>query len=154
MFRSPLDLERDRILMARLNPVRYAVDPPIGESTLRELFSDALGAPANADYARVLAHSLLYVAAFVEDRLVGFANVATDGGVHAFLLDPTVDPAFRRQGIGTELVRLAAREAGKRGCEWLHVDYEPHLISFYSAAGFRSTTAGVMRLDDAPDDRG
>lgn len=26
-------------------------------------------------------------------------------------------PAFQRQGIGTELVRLAAREAGKRGCE-------------------------------------
>jgi ribosomal protein S18 acetylase RimI-like enzyme len=130
-----------------LNTVTYAVDPPIAEPALNELFSRAWGGPAHASYARVLARSLVYVAAFVGDQLVGFANVATDGGVHAFILDPTVDPEFQRRGIGTALVQLAARESGVRGCEWLHVDYELHLAPFYSAAGFRSTTAGVMRLD-------
>jgi ribosomal protein S18 acetylase RimI-like enzyme len=80
-------------------------------------------------------------------RLIGFANVATDGGRHAFLLDPTVDPGYQRQGIGTSLVRLAAAEARARGCEWLHVDYEPQLAHFYRAAGFRATSAGVMHLD-------
>jgi GNAT superfamily N-acetyltransferase len=74
-------------------------------------------------------------------------NVATDGGQHAFLLDPTVDAAYRRQGIGTELVRQAASLARASGCEWLHVDYEPPLIPFYRGCGFRDSVAGVMRLD-------
>jgi ribosomal protein S18 acetylase RimI-like enzyme len=132
-----------------LNAVTYAIDPPIAESTLNALFARARGGDADAapGYGRVLARSLLFVAAFVGERLVGFANVATDGGVHAFLLDPTVDPEFQRQGIGTELVRMAAREAMARGCEWLHVDYEPQLEPFYRGAGFRPTSAGVMHLD-------
>ncbi|KKD02159.1 acetyltransferase, partial [Streptomyces sp. WM6386] len=33
------------------------------------------------------------------------------------------------------------------GCEWLHVDFEEHLRSFYfEACGFRETTAGLIAL--------
>jgi GNAT superfamily N-acetyltransferase len=87
------------------------------------------------------------VTAFTSRRLIGFVNVATDGAEHAFLLDPTVDPDYRRRGIGTELVRRAADVARERGCTWLHVDFEPALTSFYQRAGFRDTLAGVMQLD-------
>jgi GNAT superfamily N-acetyltransferase len=130
-----------------LTAVHYAVSPPIVESALNALFARAWDGHRDRAYAPILARSLLCVTASVGDRLVGFANVATDGGVHAFLLDPTVDPEFQRQGIGTALVQLAAQEAKARGCEWFHVDYEPHLTPFYTAAGFRPTTAGVMHLD-------
>jgi lincosamide nucleotidyltransferase len=34
----------------------------------------------------------------------------------------------------------------KRGVEWLHVDYEPHLADFYRACGFRPTKAGLIHL--------
>jgi hypothetical protein len=38
----------------------------------------------------------------------------------------------------------AAREAG---CEWLHVDFEDHLRSFYfDACGFARTNAGLIAL--------
>jgi hypothetical protein len=30
--------------------------------------------------------------------------------------------------------------------EWLHVDYEPHLDSFYRACGFQPTLAGLLEL--------
>ena len=79
-------------------------------------------------------------------RLIGFVNVAWDGGVHAFLLDATVHPEFGRRGIGTELVRLVAEESRARGAEWLHVDFEPALEGFYRACGFGSTAAGLMKL--------
>jgi GNAT superfamily N-acetyltransferase len=72
--------------------------------------------------------------------------VAWDGGVHAFLLDPTVHPDFRRQGIGLDLVHAAAGVVADSGIEWLHVDYEPPLEPFYRAAGFRPTPAGLLRL--------
>jgi GNAT superfamily N-acetyltransferase len=132
---------------SRVSRITYATNPRLDESALIALLASAWGGPPDPAYPRVLAHSLLFVAAFDAERLVGFANVATDGGVHAFLLDPTVDPDFQRQGIGTALVRLAARESVTLGCEWLHVDYEAHLAPFYAAAGFKATAAGIMRLE-------
>jgi ribosomal protein S18 acetylase RimI-like enzyme len=79
--------------------------------------------------------------------LIGFVNVAWDGGDHAFLLDATVRPDHRRSDIGAELVRIAARHAAKAGCEWLEVDFEEHLAPFYfDACGFRPTRAGLIRL--------
>jgi hypothetical protein len=46
-------------------------------------------------------------------------------------------------GIATVLVGQAVRHAQAAGCEWLHVDFEPHLTTFYlDACGFQSTPAG------------
>lgn len=96
----------------------------------------------------VLERSLTWSTAFDGETLVGFVNVAWDGGVHAFLLDTTVHPDWGRRGIGTELVRRAAQAAREHdGLEWLHVDYEPHLIGFYEGCGFAPTPAGLLRLN-------
>jgi ribosomal protein S18 acetylase RimI-like enzyme len=82
-----------------------------------------------------------------ESALIGFVNVAWDGGDHAFLLDTTVRADHRRGGIGTELVRIAVRHAADAGCEWLEVDFEERLATFYlDACGFRPTQAGLIRL--------
>ena len=92
-------------------------------------------------------HSLGWVTARDGGDLVGFVNVAWDGGSHAFVLDTLVTAAARRQGIGVELVRVAEREARAAGCEWLHVDFEDHLRAFYfDACGFAPTNAGLIEL--------
>ena len=79
--------------------------------------------------------------------LIGFVNVAWDGGDHAFLLDTKVAREHQRQGIATALVGHAVRHAQAAGCEWLHVDFEPHLAALYfDACGFQSTSAGVIHL--------
>jgi predicted N-acetyltransferase YhbS len=58
-----------------------------------------------------------------------------------------VAPSHRRLGVGTELVRLAVEGAREAGCEWLHVDFEPHLRDFYlRACGFVPTDAGLVAL--------
>lgn len=83
-------------------------------------------------------------------QLVGFVQVGWDGGKHAFLLDTAVDPDRQHRGIGAELVRVAAADAASAGCQWLHVDFEPHLEDFYlRRCGFRSTSAGLLHLDAA-----
>ena len=92
-------------------------------------------------------HSLGWVCAREGGELVGFANVAWDGGAHAFLLDPIVARRMTRRGIGTELVRRAVAGAREAGCEWLHVDFDDHLRPFYfDACGFTPTNAGLVRL--------
>ncbi|WP_372411484.1 GNAT family N-acetyltransferase [Streptomyces luteireticuli] len=97
--------------------------------------------------AQVHRHSLGWVCARHDGDLVGFVNVVWDGGVHAFVLDTVVATAHRRSGVGVELVAEAARQARTARCEWLHVDFEDDLRSFYfEACGFRPTPAGFIAL--------
>ncbi|HEX4720999.1 MAG TPA: GNAT family N-acetyltransferase [Pseudonocardiaceae bacterium] len=104
--------------------------------------------PLDIDWlAQLGRHSLGWVTARDADHLVGFVNVAWDGGVHAFVLDTVVGGTARHIGIGTRLVGLAADGARTAGCEWLHVDFEDHLIAFYfDGCGFRPTNARLIRL--------
>jgi ribosomal protein S18 acetylase RimI-like enzyme len=124
------------------------VRPPLVDAQLNALFAAAWPGHAPRAFGPVLARSLAYCGAFHDGALVGFVNVAWDGGAHAFLLDPTVHPAHRRRGLGLALVRRAAALARAAGATWLHVDHEPHLASFYAAAGFRPTAAGLLRLTE------
>jgi GNAT superfamily N-acetyltransferase len=128
-------------------PIEIQISPPLSNAALNALFAAAWPGHSARDFAPVLARSLAYVCA---NHLVGFVNLAWDGGIHAFLLDTTVHPAAQRRGLGTQLVRAAAAQAEQRGITWLHVDYEPHLAAFYRACGFAPTQAGLLRLAGAP----
>jgi GNAT superfamily N-acetyltransferase len=130
-----------------MTDIDYRISPALGDIILNRLYADAWPGHQERQFDRVLHRSVTYVGAFDEDDvLVGFVYVAWDGGAHAFLLEPTVLPSHRKRGIGTELIRLAAREAADAGVEWLHVDYEPELERFYAGCGFRPSSAGVLRL--------
>jgi GNAT superfamily N-acetyltransferase len=119
----------------------------LGDTILNRLFAAAWPDHEDREFQGMLARSLTYVAAFDEDEPVGFVHVAWDGGLHAFLLDPTVAPTHRGRGIGTELVRQAAAEiAILSRVEWLHADYPPELEPFYRRCGFRATNAGLLRI--------
>ncbi|ARF61592.1 MULTISPECIES: GNAT family N-acetyltransferase [Streptomyces] len=96
---------------------------------------------------RVRRHSLGWVCARDAGGLVGFVNVAWDGGVHAFLLDTVVAGSHRGAGVGAGLVAEAARRARAAECAWLHADFEDDLRPFYvDACGFRPTAAGLIAL--------
>lgn len=128
------------------NNIDYCISPSVEDSELNRLFAAAWPGHTEREFAPVLARSLTYVCAYENRRLVGFVNIAWDGGEHAFLLDTTVAPVCRHQGIGTELIRRAANAAAEARIEWLHVDYEERLDTFYRKCGFRPTKAGLMRL--------
>lgn len=130
-------------------PVTCTINPPVTNEALNRLFAASWAQHTARDFEPVHARSLVYVCAFDErqaQQLVGYVNAAWDGGIHAFLLDTTVHPSVRRQGIGVALVRQAVDAARERGMLWLHVDYEPHLAAFYQSCGFRSTSAGILSL--------
>ena len=117
---------------------------------LNTLFAAAWLGHVSSDFEPVLSRSLAYICACEGNRLVGFVNLAWDGGVHAFVLDTTVHPDFQRNGIGRQLVKCAIEAAKECHIEWLHVDYEPHLHHFYRQCGFESTQAGLMNLRVQP----
>ena len=123
--------------------VEYRIRENVPQGMLAKLFRISWDPPAPAPPVE---HSLSWITAHDGEALVGFVNVAWDGGTHAFLLDPTVNPAWRRRGIGTVLVRKAVEEARRAGVQWMHVDYEPSLAGFYEGCGFRPTSAGLIDM--------
>lgn len=126
--------------------VEYRVGGKVRNQELDPLFADAWPEHESRDFTPVLARSLGYVCAYQGEELVGFVNVAWDGGKHAFLLDTTVRTDMRRRGIGRELVRRAEELAREGGAEWLHVDFEARVREFYEKCGFRGTEAGLIKL--------
>lgn len=128
--------------------MNYAWRGPLSDAEMVELVQSHGGNAVAGWWDQIRPHSLGWVSARDEGgRLVGFVNVAWDGGDHAFLLDTKTRSDHQHQGIGTELVRQAAQQARAAGCEWLHVDFEPDLAAFYfDACGFRPTDAGLIHL--------
>jgi GNAT superfamily N-acetyltransferase len=129
-------------------PLNVEWRTPVSDSELVELTLAHGGRPEAGWWDRVRAHSLGWVTARTPaQELVGFVNVAWDGGAHAFLIDTKTRPTHQRRGLGTTVVRRAVAEARAAGCEWLFVDFEPALTAFYlDACGFRSTPAGLVHL--------
>ncbi len=121
---------------------------PIADEEVLDLVRSHGGDPQAGWWPRIRDHSLGWVSARDESGLlVGFVNVAWDGGDHAFLLDTKTRGSHQRRGIGRDLVRVAEEHARAAGCEWLHVDHLPELAPFYlDACGFRRTDAGLVHL--------
>ena len=131
-----------------MQQIIYRTSPSISNKALNALFQASWPDHHWRDFEPVLNHSLATICAYQGERLIGFVNLAWDGGLHAFVLDTTVHPDLRRRGIGAELVRCATVVARQRGIEWLHVDFEPRLAAFYHDCGFRHTAAGLMNLKE------
>ncbi len=129
--------------------VRYRWRGQFADVELNELHAEGFG-HAFADigwWERLNRHSLGWVCARDGSDLVGFVNVAWDGGIHAFILDTVVAVRARRQGVGAALLDVAVRGARAAGCEWLHVDFTDDLRAFYhDACGFEPTNAGLIAL--------
>lgn len=126
--------------------ILYQVSPDLSDDVLNDLAKACWADHEDQEFAQVLERSLLFVSANRGEQLVGFVNLAWDGGEHAFLLDTRVHPDFRHRGVGTALVNKAVSAAKDHNIKWVYVDFEPHLSGFYANCGFRDTEAGLVRL--------
>lgn len=135
-----------------MHTIDYGWRASFASAETNRLHADAFGGRVYTDdewdwEALVADHSLGWVTARVAGELVGFANVLTDGFVHAWLQDVMVDPAHQRRGIGAGLVARASQETTTAGCEWLHVDFDDDVADFYyRRCGFQPTNGGLLAL--------
>jgi ribosomal protein S18 acetylase RimI-like enzyme len=129
--------------------VTYRWRAQLEHEDVSSLVAAAFGSPPIVGwFLRTRPIALGWVSAHEGKRLVGFVNVAWDGGDHASIFDTAVLPELQHRGIGSRLVGRAAQEARRAGCRWLHVDFEAPLADFYfEACGFRPTAAGLIDLE-------
>ena len=133
--------------------IDYCWRGELTDDEMVELVESHGGSAEAGWWDRIRSRSLGWVTARDPDGvLVGFVNVATDGGDHAFLIDTKTRGSYQRRGIGTRTVQLAAQHAKAAGCEWLHVDFDEEMARFYfDACGFISAPAGLIHLPDLSD---
>lgn len=128
--------------------VTYMWRGDVTDEEMVELVDSHGGRSESGWWEKVRPHSLGWLTARSSSgQMIGFVNVAWDGGNHAFLLDTRTRGDSQHRGVGSQLVRQAAFRSREAGCEWLHVDFEPDLADFYiGACGFRTTDAGLIHL--------
>jgi len=95
---------------------------------------------------RILDGSAHVVLALDGDRVVGFVNAVSDGVLAAFLPLLEVLPAYRRRGIGSELVRRILADLDHLYAVDLVCDED--VVPFYESLGLtRLTAMGRRRYD-------
>ncbi len=81
-------------------------------------------------------NSLLVLAAYENEELLGIARVVGDGATVILVQDLLVSPKKQRQGIGTALLKVVLdRYANVRQIQ-LVTDNTPKTVAFYRSLGF------------------
>lgn len=86
-------------------------------------------------------HSTLVLSAWDGERLVGVSRALSDTIARACLYDLVVDPEYRNQGIGSELVKRCVNRYPT--CEWL-LETTKEIAGFYRLLGFKEYGETVM----------
>ena len=95
-------------------------------------------------------NSMLILAAYEEDQLLGIIRAVGDGHTIVFVQDILVFPEYQRKGVGSALLQaILDRYSHVRQIE-LATDNTPKTIAFYKSMGFREMSeigcCGFMRV--------
>lgn len=60
-----------------------------------------------------------------------------------------VDPAFQRQGIGTQLIKELEIEAHKQNLSLLTIEAQPNAVPFYKSLGYKIINEEYLNRDQA-----
>ncbi len=95
-------------------------------------------------------NSLLVLAAYDGEELLGILRAVGDGETIVFIQDLLVFPAYQRKGVGTALVQAVLERFHHVRQIELVSDDTPETKAFYRAVGFRALSeigcSGFMRI--------
>ncbi len=83
------------------------------------------------------ANSLLTLAAYNGEKLVGLIRTVGDGHTIVFIQDVLVEPEYQRKGIGSALIQAVLERFHHVRQIELATDNTPKTIAFYKSLGFR-----------------
>lgn len=103
--------------------------------------------PSASRHLEILTGSDSVVLALAGERVVGFITAISDGVLSAYIPLLEVLPSYRKQGIGSELVRQMLEEL--RGLNMVDLVCDPELEGFYARLGMKPYTAMIIRNFDS-----
>jgi ribosomal protein S18 acetylase RimI-like enzyme len=78
-------------------------------------------------------------------RLVAFARVLTDYIFRSMIYDVIVDKEYRNKGIGKMLLQNIIEHPALQKVEFVELQTQPELISYYRQFGFKEEIVGKMK---------
>ncbi len=113
--------------------------PGFNADEIRRLYSE-VGWTAYTENMQALEqgyrNSLLVLAAYENDDLLGIIRVVGDGFTVVFVQDILVFPEKQRQGVGTALLKAVLDRYPEVRQIQLTTDHTPRTIAFYQSMGF------------------
>jgi len=97
---------------------------------------------SEAQYGQSARNSFMNVFVFDGERVIGNGRALSDGVCNAYIVDVWTHSAYRRRGIGSEIVRLLT-EACPGQHVYLFTDDAPE---FYEACGFERQGFGMGKV--------
>ncbi len=109
------------------------------ESEILKLYS-SVGWTAYTNSPDALAagftNSLLVLASYIGDELLGIIRCVGDGETIVYIQDILVSPEYQRRGIGSALLREVLKRFSKVRQIVLSTDCEERTLAFYRSLGF------------------
>lgn len=116
----------------------------INQAALTGGFFDGWASPPSLEEHLALLHGSSHVALALDgDRVVGFGNALSDGILSAYIALLEVLPPYRRQGTGSNLVRMLLEEVEQ--LYMVDVICDDDVVPFYEALGFQRAGGAVRR---------
>lgn len=118
--------------------------PDLPESALDGgFFQDWPAPPSRAQHLALLRGSSHVALALEGQKVVGFGTALSDGILSACVSLLEVLPEYRRQGIGSELVRRLLHALD--GLYMVDVMCDDNVLAFYERLGFRPSGGAILR---------
>ncbi|HBL18177.1 MAG: hypothetical protein A2X36_08705 [Elusimicrobia bacterium GWA2_69_24] len=100
--------------------------------------------------ARMVAGSLVFVAALEDGRIVGMGRAIGDGLSDAYIQDVAVEKGSRGKGLGSRIVRELAERLEAEGLTWIGLIAEGGSEPFYKSLGFGKMEGAVPMVRKRP----
>ena len=106
---------------------------------------------ARDDRQKALLHRLIsgshaFVVAEREGAVVGIGRAISDGVSDAYIQDLTVNPSFRRQGIGKAILKTLLKQLIDDGISWIGLIAEPGSAELYQSFDFTEMSGSIPML--------
>lgn len=88
--------------------------------------------------------SLYHIAAYKEDKLVGYIDCISNGVTDAYIQDLMVHPEYQGQGVGSELMNRMIDYLKANKVYMISVVFDESLKPFYERFGFYTMLSGQM----------
>ncbi|HOF05501.1 MAG TPA: GNAT family N-acetyltransferase [Syntrophales bacterium] len=95
---------------------------------------------------RIVTGSHCFVLAREGEEIVGMGRAISDGVSDAYIQDVSVHPDFRRQGIGSRIVREILLRLRNDGLQWIGLVAGRNTLPFYRRLGFEELPAATAML--------
>jgi len=111
-------------------PIEYQVVTEVPAEQVIALYQDAgwwnESPQAKAVIPKMVRGSFCFMVAVLEGEIIGMGRVISDGASDAYIQDVVVKNAFRKNGIGLELIRRLTQKVKEAGIEWIGLIAEPY----------------------------